>query len=343
MDRHPGRGAGRVPVVETLAVAARGASGAGAPDVTRIYYKYEGVSPAGNHKPNTMIAQVHYNKEAGTKRLATETGAGQWGSALAMALEVLRPGLPGLHGEGLGEQKPYRRIFMETFGAEVVPSPSPTTQAGKAVLEADAESTGSLGIAIGEAIEVAATSGGAIEVLARIGPEPRPAAPDRDRARGEGADGDRRRPTGRRDRLRGGGSNYAGLAYPFLADRLSGATPTSGSCDGARRVPTLTKGRFAYDFADTGQMTPLLPMYTLGHVRAAPVHAGGLRYHGDSPSLSLLVKHGHMEASPTAERRVRRRRAVRPDGGSCRRRNRRTRCGERSTKRCRRARRARSA
>src|ERR671910_1114943 len=196
------------------------------------------------------------------------------------------------------EQRPYRRIFMETFGAEVVPSPSPTTQAGKAILEADPDSTGSLGIAISEAVEVAATSGGAIKyslgsvlnhVLLHqtvIGLEAK--------AQMELAGDVPNVVIG----CVGGGSNYAGLAYPFMADRLAGTTPDMRFlATEPAACPTLTKGRFAYDFGDTGETVPLFPMYTLGHTFVpAPVHAGGLRYHGDSPSLSLLVKHGHMEA-----------------------------------------------
>jgi tryptophan synthase beta chain len=196
------------------------------------------------------------------------------------------------------EQKPYRRIFMETFGAEVIPSPSPTTQAGKAILDADPESTGSLGIAISEAVEVAATSGGIVKyslgsvlnhVLLHqtmIGLEAK--------AQMEQA-GDRPDVV---IGCVGGGSNYAGLAYPFMADRLSGTTPdVRFLATEPAACPTLTKGTYAYDFGDTGQMTPLVPMYTLGHTFVpAPVHAGGLRYHGDAPSLSLLVKSGHMEA-----------------------------------------------
>ena len=191
----------------------------------RIYFKYEGVSPAGSHKPNTAIAQAFYNKEAGTKRLATETGAGQWGSALAMASKFFGLDCQVFMVKASYEQKPYRRVFMESFGAEVVPSPSPTTQAGKAILEADPESTGSLGIAISEAVEVAATSGGAIKyslgsvlnhVLLHqtvIGLEAK--------AQMELA-GDRPDVV---IGCVGGGSNYAGLAYPFMVGRLSGATP----------------------------------------------------------------------------------------------------------------------
>ena len=271
-----------------------------------IYFKYEGVSPAGSHKPNTAVAQAYYNKEAGTKRLATETGAGQWGSALAMASRFFGIDCQVFMVRASYDQKPYRRIFMEAFGAEVVPSPSPTTQAGKAILDAHPDSTGSLGIAISEAVEVAATSGGAVKyslgsvlnhVLLHqtiIGLE----AKQQMEMAGEKPDvviG-----------CVGGGSNYSGLAYPFMADRLSGASPDMRFlATEPAACPTLTRGRFAYDFADTGKMTPLLPMYTLGHEFVpAPVHAGGLRYHGDAPSLSLLVKGGHMQAAAYTQNAV---------------------------------------
>jgi len=272
----------------------------------RIYFKYEGVSPAGSHKPNTAVAQAYYNKEAGTKRIATETGAGQWGSALAMASRFFGIDCQVFMVRASYDQKPYRRIFMETFGAEVIPSPSPTTQAGKAILEADPSSTGSLGIAISEAVEVAATSGGAVRyalgsvlnhVLLHqtvIGLE----AKAQIEQAGEVPDvvvG-----------CVGGGSNYAGLAYPFLADRLRGATPEMRFlATEPAACPTLTRGEFRYDFGDTGQMTPLMPMFTLGHgFVPAPVHAGGLRYHGDAPSLSLLVKRGHVEAAAYTQNAV---------------------------------------
>jgi tryptophan synthase beta chain len=263
-----------------------------------IYFKYEGTSPAGSHKPNTAIAQAFYNKEAGTKRISTETGAGQWGSALAMACKFFGIECQVFMVKASYEQKPYRRIFMEMFGAEVIPSPSPTTQAGKSILEANPDSTGSLGIAISEAVEVAATSGGAVKyslgsvlnhVLLHqtvVGLE----AKAQMEMAGEQPDvvvG-----------CVGGGSNYAGLSYPFMADRLDGSAPDRRFlATEPAACPTLTKGEFRYDFADTGQMTPLVPMYTLGHTFVpAPVHAGGLRYHGDAPSISLLVRHGHMEA-----------------------------------------------
>ncbi len=270
-----------------------------------IYFKYEGTSPAGSHKPNTAVAQAYYNKEAGVRRLATETGAGQWGSALAMACRFFDLDCLVYMVKASFEQKPYRRIFMETFGAEVLPSPSETTNAGKQILEAHPDSTGSLGIAISEAIEVAATNedtnysigsclGHVLLHQTVVGLE----AQRQMEMAGEQPDvvvG-----------CVGGGSNYGGLSYPFMAGRLRGETPNMRFlATEPAACPTLTKGRFAYDFGDTAQMTPLLPMYTLGHdFVPAPVHAGGLRYHGDSPSLSLLVKEGHMEAAAYTQNEV---------------------------------------
>jgi tryptophan synthase beta chain len=261
-----------------------------------IYFKYEGTSPAGSHKPNTAVAQAYYNKEAGVKRISTETGAGQWGSALAMACAFFGLECLVFMVKASYDQKPYRRIFMETFGAEVRSSPTSTTETGKKILEGDPESPGSLGIAISEAMEVAAQdettnySLGSVlnHVLLHqtvVGLE----AKKQMEMAGEHPDvviG-----------CVGGGSNYAGLAYPFMRDRLQGKAQTRFVAAEPAACPTLTKGRFAYDFGDTGQMTPLLPMYTIGHTFVpAPVHAGGLRYHGDAPSLSLLVRSGHMEA-----------------------------------------------
>jgi tryptophan synthase beta chain len=261
-----------------------------------IYFKYEGTSPAGSHKPNTAVAQAFYNKESGIKRLVTETGAGQWGSALAMACAFYGMECLVFMVKASYNQKPYRRIFMETFGAEVRSSPTSTTEAGKKILEENPDSSGSLGIAISEAIAVAAQdpttnySLGSVlnHVLLHqtvIGQE----AKKQMELAGEQPDvviG-----------CVGGGSNFAGLAYPFMQDRLQGKAQTRFLACEPAACPTLTKGNFAYDFADTGQMTPLLPMYTLGHTFVpAPVHAGGLRYHGDAPSLSLLVRGGHMEA-----------------------------------------------
>jgi tryptophan synthase beta chain len=261
-----------------------------------IYFKYEGVSPAGSHKPNTAVAQAFYNKEAGTKRITTETGAGQWGSALSMACRFLDLDCLVFMVRASYEQKPYRRVFMETFGAEVRPSPTSTTEAGKNILEGDPDSPGSLGIAISEAIEVAAQnedtkySLGSVlnHVLLHqtvVGLETQKQM----EMTGEDPDviiG-----------CVGGGSNYAGFSYPFMGQRLRGERQSRFVACEPAACPTLTKGKFAYDFGDTGQMTPLLPMYTLGHTFVpAPVHAGGLRYHGDAPSLSGLVKDGHMEA-----------------------------------------------
>src|SRR5437773_5755107 len=261
-----------------------------------IYFKYEGTSPVGSHKPNTAVAQAYYNKEAGTKRLTTETGAGQWGSALAMGCAFFDLECLVFMVNASYHQKPCRRVLMETFGAEVRPSPTPTTQAGKKILEQDADSPGSLGIAISEAIEAAVTGQDtkyAIGSVANhvllhqtvLGQE----AKKQMELAGEYPDvviG-----------CVGGGSNYAGLAYPFMQDRLAGKTTTRFVACEPAACPTLTKGQFRYDFGDTGQSTPLFPMYTIGHKFVpAPVHAGGLRYHGDAPSLSMLVKYGHMEA-----------------------------------------------
>ena len=269
-----------------------------------IYFKYEGTSPAGSHKPNTAVAQAYYNKEAGIRRLSTETGAGQWGSALAMACAFFDLDCLVFMVKASYEQKPYRRVFIETFGAEVRSSPTSTTQAGKKILEEHPDSTGSLGIAISEAVEVAATnedtnySLGSVlnHVLLHqsvIGLE----AKRQMEMTGEQPDviiG-----------CVGGGSNYAGLAYPFMADRIQGKTATRFVAAEPAACPTLTKGTFAYDFGDTAGMTPLVPMYTLGHTFVpAPVHAGGLRYHGDAPSLSALVKAGLMEAQAYTQNKV---------------------------------------
>ncbi|MFB3739500.1 MAG: TrpB-like pyridoxal phosphate-dependent enzyme [Candidatus Velamenicoccus archaeovorus] len=271
----------------------------------RIYFKYEGASPAGSHKPNTAVAQAYYNKEAGIRRMSTETGAGQWGSSLSMACRFFGLECLVFMVKASFEQKPYRRIFMETFGAEVRPSPSSTTEAGKKILEAHPDSTGSLGIAISEAIEVAATDGATNYSIGSclnhvllhqtvVGLE----AQRQMELAGERPDvvvG-----------CVGGGSNYGGLAYPFMGGKLRGETPGMRFlATEPAACPTLTKGRFAYDFGDTAGMTPLLPMYTLGHdFVPAPVHAGGLRYHGDAPTLSLLVKEGHMEAAAYTQNEV---------------------------------------
>jgi len=262
----------------------------------RIYYKYEGGSPAGSHKPNTAVPQAYYNAEAGIRRLTTETGAGQWGSALAFACARFGLECKVYMVRASYDGKPYRRSIMETWGASVVPSPSDETNAGRAVLAEHPDSPGSLGIAISEAVEVAAqfddthyALGSVLNhvllhqtviglelkaQLAKAGVEP--------------------------DVLVacvGGGSNFGGFTFPILADKLAGRSDVRVVAAEPTAAPTLTKGRYEYDLGDQAGMTPLMPMYTLGaDFIPAPIHAGGLRYHGDSPIVSLLAKEGHIEA-----------------------------------------------
>jgi len=264
----------------------------------RIYYKYEGVSPAGSHKPNTAVAQAYENKRAGVRRLATETGAGQWGSALALASRLF--GLDCvIYMVGVSyDQKPYRRSMMETWGATVHRSPSATTDAGRAQSE---HRTGSLGIAISEAVEVAAkdpeTNYSLGSVLNHVcmhqtvvGQE----AMAQMELAGEEPDvviG-----------CVGGGSNFAGLAFPYVRRVLRGDASMRFLAAEPAACPTLTRGAYRYDFGDTAGTTPLLPMYTLGHdFVPPPVHAGGLRYHGDSPMLCGLVRAGIIEARAYAQ------------------------------------------
>jgi tryptophan synthase beta chain len=258
-----------------------------------IYYKYEGVSPAGSHKPNTAVAQAFYNQQEGVRKLATETGAGQWGSALALACQLF-----GLECEvfmvGVSyDQKPYRRAMIETWGGAVHRSPSELTEAGRSQAE---HTSGSLGIAISEAVEVAASNedtnyslGSVLNHVCLhqtvIGQE----SIAQLELAGEYPDvvvG-----------CVGGGSNFAGLAYPFIRANLREDRSTRFIAAEPAACPTLTRGAFRYDFGDTVGLTPLMPMYTLGHdFVPPPVHAGGLRYHGDAPSLSALVKQGVIEA-----------------------------------------------
>jgi tryptophan synthase beta chain len=261
----------------------------------KIFYKYEGVSPAGSHKPNTAVAQAFYNKAAGTKRLTTETGAGQWGSALAFASALFDLECMVYMVRISFEQKPYRKSMMQTWGAQVVPSPSSMTNAGRKILEQDPDSNGSLGIAISEAVEDAATredtkySLGSVlnHVLMHqtvIGEE---ALLQCERA---GAMPDL--VVG----CVGGGSNFSGLAFPFLRDRLQGKTKTRFVAAEPDACPSITRGKYAYDFGDTIGMTPLVKMHTLGHTFIpAGIHAGGLRYHGMAPLVSALVEHGFIE------------------------------------------------
>jgi tryptophan synthase beta chain len=263
-----------------------------------IYYKYEGVSPTGSHKPNTAVAQAYYNKIAGTRALTTETGAGQWGSALAFACNAFGLDLE-VYMVGISyQQKPYRRVRMECYGAQVFASPTNRTQFGRSVLERDPGSPGSLGIAISEAVEVAATSHGAKKyslgsvlnhVLMHqtvIGEE---ALKQMDLA-GEYPDvviG-----------CVGGGSNFAGLAFPFLRHNLRDGKRTRVVAVEPTAAPTLTRGVYAYDYGDTAWMAPIVKMHTLGHdFVPAPIHAGGLRYHGMAPSVSALCDAGYIEAA----------------------------------------------
>jgi tryptophan synthase beta chain len=262
-----------------------------------IYYKHEGVSPAGSHKPNTAIAQAYYNKVAGTHALTTETGAGQWGSALALACNFFDLELEVYMVKVSYHQKPYRRIMMQNFGAKVFASPTDLTNYGRSVLEQDPDSPGSLGIAISEAVEVAAMSGGKKKyslgsvlnhVLLHqtvIGEE---ALKQMDLA-GEYPDvviG-----------CVGGGSNFAGIAYPFLRMNLKEGKRTRLVAVEPTATPSLTKGVYTFDYGDTAKMAPIVKMHTLGHTfMPAPIHAGGLRYHGMAPSLSALYDAGYVEA-----------------------------------------------
>jgi tryptophan synthase beta chain len=267
-----------------------------------IYYKYEGVSPAGSHKPNTAIPQAFYNAEEGVKRLATETGAGQWGSALSFAGALFGLEVKVYMVRASYDQKPYRRILMETYGAEVVASPSLTTNYGRQVLGATPDSPGSLGIAISEAVEDAATRDDTKYALGSvlnhvllhqtvIGQE----AIEQMGMAGESPDvviG-----------CTGGGSNFAGLTFPFLGRNFRDGAKHRIIAVEPEAAPSLTRGVYAYDFGDTGKMTPLVKMHTLGaDFIPEPIHAGGLRYHGMAPLVSLLKEHDLIEARSVHQR-----------------------------------------
>jgi len=262
-----------------------------------IYFKNEGVSPPGSHKPNTAVPQAYYNKIEGTQSMTTETGAGQWGSALSMACNFFDVDLEVYMVKVSYNQKPYRRIMMESFGAQVFASPTDRTRFGQSVLEQDPNNPGSLGMAISEAVEVAATSEGKKKyslgsvlnhVLTHqsiIGEE---ALIQMDMA-GEYPDiviG-----------CVGGGSNFAGMAYPFLRQNLLEKQNTRLLAVEPTATPTLTKGVYTFDYGDTAKMAPIVKMYTLGHAFIPPpIHAGGLRYHGMAPSLCALYKAGYIDA-----------------------------------------------
>ena len=263
----------------------------------QIYFKYEGVSPVGSHKLNTSIAQAFYNKQEGTRRLATETGAGQWGTALAFACNVFGMECKVYMVKISYEQKPYRRVMMETYGASVVASPSVDTNAGRQALARDPNSTGSLGLAISEAVEDAAThqphtkySLGSVlnHVLMHqtvIGLE---AQKQLEKANVEP------------DILIaciGGGSNFGGFALPFIGEKITKKKKTRIIAVEPTAAPSLTKGVYAFDFGDTAHMAPIVKMYTLGSSFMPPsIHAGGLRYHGMSPLISALYNQGYIEA-----------------------------------------------
>jgi tryptophan synthase beta chain len=262
-----------------------------------IYYKYEGVSPAGSHKPNTAIAQAFYNKKAGTRAMTTETGAGQWGSSLAFACNIFGLDLEVYMVKVSYQQKPYRRNLMETYGSKVYASPTDRTNYGRSVLAQDPDNPGSLGIAISEAVEAAATSNGTKKyglgsvlnhVLLHqtvIGEE---SLKQMDMA-GEYPDvviG-----------CVGGGSNFAGIAFPFLRENLKNGQRTRLLAVEPTATPSLTKGVYTFDYGDTAKMAPIVKMHTLGHDFIPPsIHAGGLRYHGMAPTICALYDAGHIEA-----------------------------------------------
>ncbi len=261
----------------------------------KIYYKWEGVSPPGSHKPNTAVPQAYYNKQEGTKRIATETGAGQWGSALSFACNLFDIECKVYMVRISYDQKPYRRILMETWGGKCVPSPSPDTQAGRDMLAKDPDSPGSLGLAISEAVEDAVSRDDTHYALGSvlnhvmlhqtvIGQETKKQL----EMAGDYPDiliG-----------CVGGGSNFAGFFLPFVKDKLDGK-PTRIICVEPQACPTLSRAPYAYDFGDVAGLTPLLKMYTLGHgFIPPPIHAGGLRYHGMAPIICALYNHKLLEA-----------------------------------------------
>tara|TARA_Y100001970_G_scaffold12658_1_gene14487 strand:- start:1589 stop:2950 length:1362 start_codon:yes stop_codon:yes gene_type:complete len=262
----------------------------------KIYYKYEGVSPTGSHKPNTAVAQAFYNKEEGTKKITTETGAGQWGSSLAFACQIFGIELDVYMVKVSFEQKPYRKLIMQTYGARCVASPSSETESGKAILAKDPNNTGSLGIAISEAVEMAAkdpnTKYSLGSVLSHVlmhqtivGNE---ALMQMEMA-GDYPDilvG-----------CTGGGSNFSGLVFPFLGKKFREKKDTRVIACEPKSCPSLTKGKYVYDFGDTGRLTPLVKMHTLGSQFIPPAtHSGGLRYHGMAPMVSHLKEIGAIEA-----------------------------------------------
>ncbi len=271
----------------------------------RIYYKYEGTSPAGSHKPNTAVPQAYYNMKEGVKRITTETGAGQWGSALSFACQMYGIECKVYMVKVSYEQKPYRKLLMETWGASVVPSPSNQTNAGRAILAADPNSTGSLGIAISEAVEEAATRDDTKYALGSvlnhvllhqtvIGQEVIKQLEIFGEDWPDVIVG-----------CTGGGSNFGGFVFPFLRENIVNGKQTRILAVEPAAAPSLTRGKYAYDFGDTAQMTPLMKMHTLGHdFVPAPIHAGGLRYHGMSAQISAIKEAGLIEAINVQQRAI---------------------------------------
>jgi tryptophan synthase beta chain len=262
----------------------------------KIFFKREDLNPAGSHKPNTAIAQAYYHRKEGTERLTTETGAGQWGSALALAAALFDIDLTVYMTRSSYDQKPYRRTLMEVYGAEVFASPSPRTNAGRKFLSQDPGHPGSLGIAISEAVEDCVTHDNTKYALGSvlnhvlthqsvIGQEAK--------LQMEEFDEEPDFIVG----CIGGGSNFAGLAYPFMRDKLRGNSTAEFVAAEPKAVPSTTRGSYRYDFADTGETTPLIKMHTVGHsYQCPPIHAGGLRYHGKAPSMCMLIDKGYMRS-----------------------------------------------
>ncbi len=262
----------------------------------KIFFKREDLNPVGSHKPNTAIPQAYYHKKEGTERLTTETGAGQWGSALALATALFDIDLTVYMTRSSFDQKPYRRVLMEVYGAQVHSSPSSNTNIGKGFLQKDPNHPGSLGIAISEAVEDCVTHDGTKYSLgsvlnhvlmhqsvvgqeAKLQMEEFEEEPDYIVG------------------CIGGGSNFAGLSYPFMRDKLRGKSKAEFIAAEPKAVPSTTKGQYRYDYADTGETAPLVKMYTVGHAyQCPPIHAGGLRYHGKAPSMSMLIDKGFMRS-----------------------------------------------
>lgn len=270
----------------------------------KIFFKREDLNPAGSHKPNTAIPQAYYHRKEGTERLTTETGAGQWGSALALAAALFEIDLTVYMTRSSYDQKPYRRVLMEVYGAKVHPSPSPLTNAGRKFLEKDPGHPGSLGIAISEAVEDCVThdntkySLGSVlnHVLTHqsvVGQEAKKQMEQFD-VYPDYVVG-----------CIGGGSNFAGLAYPFMRDRLKGKSKAEFVAAEPKAVPSTTRGSYRYDYADAGETTPLIKMHTVGHTyQCPPIHAGGLRYHGKAPSLCLLIDKGFVRSVAYSQNEV---------------------------------------